>query len=238
MKASTSRRMFFVAVTAWMSLCLFVAGFFPNFGPLLSKTWLVTGAIGMVASFGMANSLSIEAQLNASTLREYELRSLTDPLTNLANRRGFDLQLNDVISYERKHRPTKERSIFLALIDVDNFKEINDEHGHPMGDRMLEFVAQSIYEMVPEQSVACRIGGDEFAVIYVDAPPELVAWSLKNIKIAIDHETVSRDDLIHTTISIGLTNLQTHDDYDVLMERADEALYKTKQAGRNKITFR
>lgn len=192
----------------------------------------------MVASIGMANMLKIEQRHNSKIIREHEIRSLTDPMTNLLNRRGFDIELNTLISGEKKRRrPSKERSIFLALVDVDNFKEINDVNGHPIGDRMLEYVAQSIYEMVPEQSIACRIGGDEFAVIYLDAPPELVAWSLKNIRMSVDHETRNRADLVHTTLSIGLTNLQSNDDYDVLFERADKALYRTKQAGRNTITF-
>lgn len=238
MSASISHRLFFVAVTAWMSFCLFIAGFFPSFGPLLCKTWVVTGAIGMIASIGMASLLSEEQRANAKLIRNHEIRALTDPLTNLLNRRGFDIELTTLIDSEkRRRRPSRQRTIFLALIDVDYFKAINDENGHPMGDRMLEYVAQAIYEMVPEQSIACRIGGDEFAVIYVDAPPELVAWSLKNIKVSIDHETKTREDLIHTTLSIGLTNLQPKDDFDQIMDRADQALYQTKQSGRNTITF-
>ena len=105
----------------------------------------------MVASIGMASMLNAEIKSNANIIREYEIQSLTDPLTNLLNRRGFDIELNTIISAEKKkRRPTKERSIFVALIDVDNFKQINDQNGHPMGDQMLEFVSQSIYEMIPE----------------------------------------------------------------------------------------
>ena len=220
-------------------MCLFIAGFFPSFGPMLCKTWLATGAIGMIASIGMANLLTREVRINASVIREYEIQSLTDPLTNLLNRRGFDIELNTIISAEKKkRRPSKERSIFVALIDMDNFKEINDKNGHPMGDQMLEYVSQAVYEMIPEQSVAARIGGDEFAIIYQDVPPELVAWSLKNIRISVDNDTLEREDLVHTTLSIGLTNLQPQDDYDTLMERVDQALYKTKGAGRNQITFK
>lgn len=221
-----------------MSVCLFIAGIFPELGGFLSKTWLVTGAIGLVACVGMANTLKVEQRDNAKLIRDHEIRSLTDQMTNLLNRRGFDIELNSLISAEKtKRMPTRERSIFLALIDVDNFKDINDLNGHPMGDRMLEYVAQSIYEMVPEKSIACRFGGDEFAVIYIDAPPELVAWSLKNIRVSVDHESRTRPDLIHTTLSIGLTNLQPNDDYDRLLDRADKALYQTKEAGRNMITF-
>lgn len=236
---SQSHRYFFATITAWMSICLFVAGLFPHFGPVLCNTWLVTGAIGLVASIGMTNLLKDEVRSNCKLLREYEIQALLDPMTNLLNRRGFDIELESLVAGEKSRRPRRrERTIFLALIDVDNFKEINDENGHPMGDRMLEFVARTIYDLVPEQSIACRIGGDEFAVIYVDAPPELVAWSLKNIRMSVDHETREREDLIHTTLSIGLTNFQPHDDSESLTSRADLALYRTKAKGRNAISFR
>lgn len=238
MRTSMTHRIFFILVTGWMSVCLFLAGSFSFTVPLLQQTWLLTGAVGMIACIGWGNLLVQESRFNSNLIRDYELRSLTDPLTNLANRRGFDIHLNDLISGEkRKRRTTHEKCIFLALLDVDHFKSVNDCNGHPIGDRMLEYVAQTIYSCMPEQSVASRLGGDEFAIVYVDVPPELVVWSLKTIKQSIDQESSQRDDLVHTTVSVGLTNYHPLDDLDRLFERADRALYKTKEAGRNKITF-
>lgn len=238
MRTSITSRLFFILITAWMSICLFLIGFMPVMENMLRQTWLLTGAIGLVACIGLTHLLFIEAKQNANLLREFEVKSLTDPLTNLPNRRGFDLHLNELLARANSSfRPEDERTIFLALLDVDHFKNVNDDNGHPIGDRMLEFVAQSIYAYVPEKSVAARLGGDEFGIVYLDADPELVVWSLKTIRSTIDEESSQRDDLIHTTVSIGLTNQLPMDTYESIFERADRALYKTKDAGRNRITF-
>ncbi|MDA7541532.1 GGDEF domain-containing protein [bacterium] len=238
MRTSMTHRMCFVLITGWMSICLFLAGSISVSVPMLQQTWLLTGAVGMIACIGWGNLLAQETKFNSNVIREYEIQSLTDPLTNLSNRRGFDIHLNDLISCEKKNkRRSTERVIFLALLDVDHFKTVNDSNGHPIGDRMLEYVAQTIYSCMPERSLASRLGGDEFAIVYVDSPPELVVWSLKAIKSTIDQESFDRPDLVHTTVSVGLTNYHPLDDFDRLFDRADRALYKTKDAGRNRITF-
>ena len=237
MCGTSKHRTFFVGITAWMSICLFVVGFFPDLGILFSKSWLLTGAIGIIASIGMANILTMEVRYNASLIRHHEMLAVTDVLTNLLNRRGFDHQLERLIG-ERQNAVSESSQVFLALVDVDHFKDVNDECGHPVGDKMLEFVASVLYELVPEKSVACRIGGDEFAILFVDQSPLQVAAILKDMKVAIDRETGNREDLVHSTISIGVTQFQTEDNYQSILQRADRALYRTKLSGRNRITFR
>lgn len=238
MRTSTTHRIFFVWIAGWMSICLFLAGAMSISAPMWKQTWVMTGAVGIIACLGWGNLLAQESKFNSKVIKDYEIQSLTDPLTNLSNRRGFDIHLNDLISCEKKRKSrSSDRVIFLALLDVDHFKTVNDSNGHPIGDRMLEYVANTIYSCMPERCLASRLGGDEFAIVYVDAPPELVVWSLKTIKSTIDQESFDRPDLVHTTVSVGLSNYHPLDDVDRLFDRADRALYKTKTAGRNKITF-
>ena len=238
MRTSMTHRICFVLITGWMSVCLFLDGAMSISAPMLKQAWVMTGAVGIIACLGWGNLLAQESKSNSIVIRDYEIQSLTDPLTNLSNRRGFDIHLNDLISCEKKRKSRSgDRVIFLALLDVDHFKTVNDSNGHPIGDRMLEYIANTIYSCMPERSLAARLGGDEFAIIYVDAVPELVVWSLKTIKSTIDQESLDRPDLVHTTVSVGLSNYHPLDDFERLFERADRALYKTKNAGRNKITF-
>jgi diguanylate cyclase len=224
---------------AWMSFCLFMGGFSADFNEVIRQTWLISGAIGMIACIGLGNLLFVENRRSADLIRDYEIQALTDPLTNLPNRRAFDGNLTALIEDEqKKKKPCNDRSIFLAILDVDHFKRINDTKGHPTGDRVLRFVAQTIYSSIPDKCVAARLGGDEFGIVFVDVSPDWVAGSLKSIKALIEKDSLQRKDLVPTTISVGLTNLNSSDSYDSIYDRVDRALYLTKSEGRNSITFR
>ena len=107
----------------------------------------------------------MENRRSADLIRDYEIQALTDPLTNLPNRRAFDGNLTALIEDEqKKKKPCNDRSIFLAILDVDHFKRINDTKGHPTGDRVLRFVESDHLLFHPWINVNGRTLGRIFGI--------------------------------------------------------------------------
>lgn len=155
-----------------------------------------------------------------------------DGLTQLANRAYFDEKLSEMLSVmKRYHEPFS-----LMMIDLDNFKEINDSYGHPAGDRILKGVAFKIKESLRTSDFLARFGGDEFALILIKADARIasdVAWKLCN---SLRESRFLLDDIpVTATLSIGVAEADARDTEESLLKRADEALYRVKHTGRNNI---
>lgn len=155
-----------------------------------------------------------------------------DGLTQLANRAYFDEKLSEMIKLRRRY----DEPFALMMIDLDNFKEINDSFGHPAGDRILKGVAFKIKETLRGSDFLARFGGDEFAVILMKTggkPAADVAWklcsALRESRFLLDSTTIT------TTLSIGVAEADAADTEESLIKRADEALYRVKEMGRNSI---
>lgn len=162
-------------------------------------------------------------------------QALTDALTGIANRRGFDLTLEKAI----KDANGTQSSFVLILVDVDHFKSINDKFGHPTGDKVLCYVASLIRHTLRHNDFVARIGGEEFAIILPHTlltHGETIAENLRQ-KLSARPLTRSSDkvSLGHITASFGVTRYQPNEDSRELIKRADENLYKAKQNGRNAV---
>ena len=157
-----------------------------------------------------------------------------DGLTQLSNRVYFEEKLTEMIRLlERYHDPFS-----LLMIDVDNFKPINDTFGHQAGDRILKGIALKLKASVRESDFIARFGGDEFAVILSktqSAAASEVGWKiclfLRESRFLLDEKEVA------VTVSIGVTEITLGDTPDTLIKRADEALYRAKQEGRNRAVL-
>jgi diguanylate cyclase (GGDEF)-like protein len=150
-----------------------------------------------------------------------------DPLTGLYNRSSFEL-------LQKQHR---DRGFALLLIDVDKFKHINDTYGHDMGDKVLIRVARVLQDSFREADKVCRIGGDEFCVIMLDA-----ASSVKDTireKVAAVEKALSTPEngIPPVTLSVGVAFTDAQKDGESLYKNADRALYKVKEGGRNGCEF-
>jgi diguanylate cyclase (GGDEF)-like protein len=160
--------------------------------------------------------------------------AMQDPLTGLANRRSFQLFLNK----EMRSSIRNQTPISLVLLDVDNFKNYNDEFGHAAGDQCLNNVGQvlRVHARRPDD-LAARIGGDEFALILgstnLATAREIAESVLKEIN---DHKMVFGDSK-RVTASVGLVSVVPHkqQNEDCLFQEADKALYRAKSAGRNQV---
>lgn len=155
--------------------------------------------------------------------------SLTDPLTGLYNRRYLDLFLPNEIA--RGHRFSNKMSVIL--VDIDYFKDYNDRFGHPAGDEALRQVAKCLNTGHRATDVVARIGGEEFAIILPETDMDGALNYAEKLRVSVAAITGLKRSI---TISLGITMLnQDIDKPETLIQRADQALYEAKKAGRNRI---
>ena len=157
--------------------------------------------------------------------------AITDKLTGLNNRQHFDLSLSQAI--KRFHRD--ERPFSLLMLDIDHFKPINDEMGHLAGDTTIRNVAQIIQNSCRESDLLCRWGGEEFMILASNCNAHDALRLADAIRGAVEAATIfdDRPDK-NITVSIGISEVLPADDEDRLIGRADKAMYKAKENGRNR----
>ncbi|MFT4036494.1 MAG: diguanylate cyclase [Patulibacter sp.] len=159
--------------------------------------------------------------------------SITDELTGLANRRRFD----DVLAHAAA-RATPEDPIALVMLDLDRFKIINDTHGHPFGDKVLKAVARVVRDTARERDLPARYGGEELAVVLATGDTGAARHFAERLRLAIAALDVGDDQTgpIAVTASLGVASLPADgDDVGDLVRAADEALYRAKRGGRNRV---
>jgi diguanylate cyclase (GGDEF)-like protein len=153
-----------------------------------------------------------------------------DTLTDIYNRRAFDIRLREIIHSKEQ----LEKEIYIILFDIDLFKEINDNHGHNAGDNVLCSVAEKFISILSERDFFSRWGGDEFAIIYYGKQEEVIRTvELFNQKL-LEIELPGKH---RVTISMGVTLVKASDCVNEVFKRVDDGLYKSKENGRNQYTF-
>jgi diguanylate cyclase (GGDEF)-like protein len=211
---------------------------------------LMLGLAWFVYVGGYIHNLQLRIREQRESLRDNQLRleesnqqlrdamgklaelAIRDHLTDLYNRRYFIERLEEIIANsERSHD-----SFHLALIDLDNFKQVNDQYGHQVGDDVLMRFAQVAYDSLRRTDVLARYGGEEFIVLFPQGSTAGITEVLERLRKKFAE--LSHDDLIpglQVTLSTGLTAWQQGDDANSLIQRADKALYKAKDLGRNRL---
>jgi diguanylate cyclase (GGDEF)-like protein len=172
-------------------------------------------------------------------LAEAQKQAEIDPLTEIANRRGFDRALKEWSLLAGKSR----QPFSVAMVDLDDFKRINDTYGHQVGDRVLLCVAQRLVEDAGEGNFVARVGGEEFAVLFrgltMDSAIERMAATLKRVA-GLDYVfTVEGvEQRLRFTCSAGISEFQAGENPEDAVKRADRALYEAKRGGKNKAVGR
>ena len=172
-------------------------------------------------------------------LREKERRltelSITDELTGLYNRRWFSSKIDSEMDHARR----LGRPLSLVIVDIDHFKQFNDKYGHAQGDRVLAEMGKTIFDTVRLYDIPCRYGGEEFAIILPGANgnngfavAERLRKSFARKKIVVPGRSP-----IGATISIGVAQMGNEESADSFFQRADDALYRAKNGGRNKVVL-
>lgn len=163
---------------------------------------------------------------------EFELQARSDKLTGLANRRAFDETLTRECARARRQKVP----LCLALLDIDHFKQINDNYNHSIGDKVLQRLATEFAQYCREEDLLARWGGEEFALLLPNCDENAAKVICERIRIAVDQAdftSVAAD--IELSISVGITCYQETDSMEQFVTRADEALYAAKQNGRNQV---
>ena len=178
-----------------------------------------------------AERAQLEAQLARARAAELALRASQDALTGLGNRRLLDEQLPLMLRQAQE----QSREIALVLIDIDHFKAINDRHGHRVGDQVLVALAQCLRQGTRSADLLARIGGEEFLVALPDADLCRATEACERLRERVERfDWGSVQPGLAVTVSIGLAMAPPHDP-GVLFDQADRALYRAKQAGRNRV---
>ncbi|MNV22784.1 Diguanylate cyclase DosC [compost metagenome] len=161
-----------------------------------------------------------------------EIESGSDPLTNVLNRRFLPSVIGREISIARRQRT----DFSVLLLDIDHFKAINDEHGHSGGDQVLRQFAEVVHQACRSSDFVFRYGGEEFLVVLVDTGQESALATAEKLGAEIRRHRFAIADAgsLHVTASIGVATFDGHPDYAYLIDRADKALYRAKQAGRDR----
>jgi diguanylate cyclase (GGDEF)-like protein len=166
--------------------------------------------------------------------RSAEEASRSDPLTGLFNRRFFFGVAESELARDRRY----EHSLAVIMLDVDFFKSINDRYGHSVGDQVLLEVAVQLKNSLRQTDIACRYGGDEFVILLPETEVDTAGYVANRLRESVEAIKVVTDKgPVVVTLSLGIAAYSKGDleNIDLLIKRADQALYEAKQAGRNQV---
>ncbi|MDT4331412.1 GGDEF domain-containing protein [Methylomonas sp. MED-D] len=171
--------------------------------------------------------------LRNATLFQQALRmAYTDPLTKTNNRAAF----NDSLQREVKRAVRHGQHLSLVFVDIDHFKNINDQYGHACGDLALASVAAWLRDSVRGSDAVYRFGGEEFVILLADTDIDGAGIIAERLRADIESHTLAYGmDVLNLTASLGVATLQGDDSAELLVKRADKAMYAAKQRGRNRV---
>lgn len=164
-----------------------------------------------------------------TTLR---LQALTDELTGIANRRHFfAVGEQEVIRARRYMRP-----LTAIMFDIDHFKKVNDQHGHAVGDMVLKEIVRRAQDQLRTTDLLARIGGEEFITLLPETDMAGALLTAERLRAAVCTTPITTiSGAVHTSISVGVVQLRSHESLDALLSRADQTLYQAKNQGRNRV---
>jgi diguanylate cyclase (GGDEF)-like protein len=204
-------------------------------GPGATPQDYITTAYAMFSQsmgtvFVLATALTLMALLVSDLLTEATKRSITDPLSGLLNRRGFEEKLTEQVAAHHPGGPP----LSLVFCDLDRFKSINDTYGHAAGDQVIEAYADLLREASASLHTIGRIGGEEYAVVLSHCNLATAKLFAESVRAAFaERRLPGFPESQRFSASFGVATLEAHESPSSLMERADAALYEAKRAGRN-----
>ena len=173
-------------------------------------------------------------QLRSHVQATMEL-AVTDPLTGLYNRRYMENQTAALV----EHAINRGKALALLALDVDHFKVVNDENGHPVGDRVLQELASRLKQSIRNIDMICRIGGEEFVIVLPNTDTEVATKIADRMRRSISgkpFDVGAKNGPLTVTVSIGVAAIESQSDtLEAILKRADEALYSAKRGGRNRV---
>ena len=205
---------------------------------------ILLGAFSLIAFGGVLAKKEIRRGRKALKLAKEvaETEARIDMLTGLINRRAFVAASDKMIARVKRRTfkpdPTKTSNLFLAMLDIDLFKSVNDNYGHAAGDAVLIQTGNALRNVGRDFDIMARVGGEEFAAIFECANTEGAHILGERFRRSIeDLDIVFEGKKIQVTISVGLSRWKENDNLDDLLRKADKALYSAKDEGRNRVVL-
>ena len=187
--------------------------------------------LGTILAFGIFGAMVGSRE---DLLEEMALR---DSLTGLFNARYLQMRLEEELAAAKRHRIP----VSYVLFDIDHFKQVNDKHGHPVGDRMLQLIGRTILSKLREGETAARVGGEEFALLLPHTSDKSAAMGAERIRDVIGQTTLETDSghKLSVTVSVGVACATDHAtcSAEAIYRLADQALYQAKKQGRNMVVI-
>jgi len=184
-------------------------------------------------------TICLENTLNMERLKR---TGLTDALTSLNNRRFFDQRIIEEIERSRRN----SQPLSCLFIDIDNFKRINDKHGHPIGDKVLQQIAKLLNKHMRRSDVLARFGGEEFSILLSNTAAESAQETAERLRNAVEKDIMLTIEEVELNLTVSIGVATTYPDHSILsieqqseslLKAADEALFDAKRQGRNKVCF-
>jgi diguanylate cyclase (GGDEF)-like protein len=226
---------FFTEVLVLFTISVLLVGLPRNVLVSNLTNGIVAIAIGMTLSVISWRGFAVQYVQTKKILeqqRELEQMAYRDPLTGLPNRRFLD----EVIKKEIALIKRGTRNSCVVMIDIDDFKEVNDTYGHPVGDEVLKQLAQLLLENIRESDTLARLGGEEFVILLSDTNCDGAYIVANKLREQIKNHVVKVDGyVVQITASFGVGPLLTSDQGPNYYSLVDKALYKAKSSGKNQI---
>jgi diguanylate cyclase (GGDEF)-like protein len=166
--------------------------------------------------------------------KEFGKLAMIDQLTGLYNRRYLESYITTKI---REYHELKI-PFGLAFLDIDDFKNVNDQYGHDIGDLVLKSFSTTCQATIRQSDLFARFGGEEFICIYTGIDKEGLCYSTEKLRMLIESSTIKDRSLeISIAVSIGATIVNEQDNINTLLKRADQLMYQSKSNGKNQITI-
>ncbi len=212
----------------------------PDMGTL--KT--IVGRVAQETRMITDQNARLQTQLSQSTQQMAELRynldkvkqeSLTDPLTEVGNRKYFQNEIERLLNEAAE----TNTPLSLLMVDIDFFKKFNDTYGHLIGDQVLKLVGRTLLENIKGRDVVARYGGEEFAVLLPQTGQDAAMHLAEQLRRAVGTKKITKKNTNETlgaiTLSIGVAQYRKDEPMTSLIDRADQGLYQAKQTGRNRV---
>jgi diguanylate cyclase (GGDEF)-like protein len=200
-------------------------------GAAPARAWIVLFAVEIVL-YVVGTAFIVLILAKDRTVHRYRMAAATDPLTELLNRRGFFEAAEGLMAVRRRRR---KAPISVLVFDLDRFKTINDQNGHATGDAVLQLFAKVVRETLRATDILGRLGGEEFVALLPSTALE-AAVAAERVRVALAAARIVRAGRhIAVTVSIGVAAGSPATAIDVLIARADEALYRAKENGRDRV---
>ncbi len=165
------------------------------------------------------------------SMKEVSRLATIDALTGTLNRRGFAFEATVLLAHCRR----RGKNVCLLMLDVDHFKTVNDRYGHATGDRVLKFVADALRDLVRDEDLVCRFGGEEFLMLFPETDLTQAKTVAERIRSHIESNIADAQSNCQITVSIGCTRVSDDEDLARAISRSDDALYDAKNKGRNRV---